>query len=207
MWSTEEYLKISQDWIKHRRYKKREKGQYWLPAEKFAEFFEELVLVKYKEDHQVICKQLESKDDSPFVLDLQLREPATISLSLVQEDKVCAPPGYRYATVRSFLQKLPKQPDQPAELELVRSTFHEPLKCTSVEVALTPGAYRFTADVDAQASEFGRLFVGTCDQERDCLLRQEAAGQGLLRLGGAQTAQRPACQPLHPAGREDAPRP
>ena len=56
--------------MKYRRYKKREKGLYWMPFNSFLEHIDSVVICKYKDDYHTIHKSLDSKGGNPLACEI-----------------------------------------------------------------------------------------------------------------------------------------
>lgn len=169
--------------MKHRRFKKRDKGQYWFSDDTLSQKFDSLIVVRYKEDHHIICKSLESKDDCPIVLDLEVKSQSVVSVNIVQKDRVCAPLGYEYSVLRYFLLNTSERGEdgKPSKfnLDVMKSSYVSDTKCTTIEANLKPGLYRLVCDVDSTASEFAKLFNITVYSEKKMMVHEQPASESL----------------------------
>lgn len=145
--------------MKYRRYKKREKGQYWLPFQSFIDHFESVIICRYRDDYHTMAFTMESKFSNPLCCEMTLSKATLMNFSFVQSDKICNPANYKYVTLRTFMVGIPSEKAAVQNPVLLKASYHEPAKCVSVEAKLEAGKYRIVADVDGDTGEFGRAFV------------------------------------------------
>jgi hypothetical protein len=184
-WTSEQYLRVKEDWIKYKRFKQTEQGWYWIPYDQFASKFSRVIVCKYRDDWHIMSRILESKNNGPVACDFRVKTPTSLSIGIFQIDEICADPGYKYSTLRTFLVKLPaeneKDPKQKVQ-ELIKGSYHLPMKCVTIEVKLEPAKYRLICDVESPPSEFGKVFSACFFSEKAISLRQEAAFDAMRNL-------------------------
>ena len=156
-WQTHQFVKISDDWMKYRRFKRRDRSGYWIKYSEVADFFESVVVCKYREDYQALWRTTESKNDGPILSELVVTESTTATITFVQPDEVCCAPDHQYSIFRTFLVQVPEPTkEEPNPLPvMVKAAYNNPGKVVFVDAKLEPGTYRLLADVDSPASEFG----------------------------------------------------
>lgn len=164
-WRSDQYLTISEDWMKYKRYRKREKNTIWLKMDRFNQCFEELVVCKYRDDYNIVAKQFESKNDNPIGCEVAVSEPTIVNFSVVQMDKLTAPKNYEYTVLRSFVSQHFDDYDVGIgkQHSLIRAAHHEGSRIIAVEMKLEAGLFKFVVDVESPEPELSRAHVRLVD--------------------------------------------
>lgn len=156
-WRTDQFVKISDDWMKYRRYKRRDKSGYWVKFSELQECFENVVVCKYRDDYQALWKATESKHDGPVLSELVISELTVATMTFIQPDEVCCAPDHKYSILRTFLVRIPEATkEEPNPLPvMVKAAYNPPGKVVFVDAKFEPGTYRLLADVDSPSTQFG----------------------------------------------------
>jgi Calpain family cysteine protease len=156
-WRTDQFVKISDDWMKYRRYKRRDRSGYWIKYGELREFFDSVVVCKYRDDYQALWKSTESKHDGPILSEFCVSETTTATITFIQPDEVCCASDHQYSKLRTFLLQIPESnKENPNPLPvMVKAAYNNPGKVVFVDAKLEPGTYRLLADLDSPPSEFG----------------------------------------------------
>jgi hypothetical protein len=164
-WRSDQYLKVSEDWMKYKRFRKREKNTFWMKMERFKECFDELVVCKYRDDYHIVTKQFESKNDNPIGCEVCVSEPTIVNFSVVQQDKLIAPKNYEYTVLRSFVSQHFDDYDVGIgkQHSLIRASHHEGSRIIAVEMKLEPGLFKFVVDVESPEPELSRAHVSAAN--------------------------------------------
>lgn len=158
-WNTEDYLQISEDWMKYKRYKKRE-SYYWITHDQFKEMFTEVIACMDRESGYHIQKSLDYKIASHMSCKISAKKSTILCLTITQPDRVCCSKDYEYATLRAFIVRQPKNGTNQDTTDVTKTAYFGPTRHSQIEMRLESGEYQFLFDVDCQATDFGRVFVG-----------------------------------------------
>ena len=157
-WRADQILKIGEDWMKYRRYKRRDKVGYWIKFSELAEMFDSIIVCRYRDDYHSLWKFAETKNDGPISCTIKTEELTQVSISLVQQDAVCCSPDHVYTIFRTFLLHYPEAEKGAPEPqpEIVKAAYNNPAKSVSVEARLESGKYRLMIDVESAHREIGQ---------------------------------------------------
>lgn len=167
-WSTEDYLHISEDWMKYKRYKKRE-SFYWMTLEEFTSNFTEVITCLNNEKKHHLQKQLEYRTSPAIAVEVEAKHTTILNIMAIQPDAVSNPKDYEYATLRSFLVRV-SNTESIEGTTVIKTAWHGPERDAIFETRLEPGSYKILYDVDCQQCDFGRNFVSQANLEYQHIL-------------------------------------
>jgi len=149
-WSAKDDLRITEDFRKHRNYKKPEKRSVWVPFDKLKDFFESLTICRYQDDLNNVAKSFVVKGSGNFGCSIDNREQTTFFIEILQESKVFRPQDYSYSKVRIFVLK---EKDYGIGIgkqhSLIKAAVnYKDQRSTFCELKLEPGKYKIVADVE-----------------------------------------------------------
>lgn len=157
-WNTEEYLKITEDWMKYRRYKKMD-SSFWINYDDFKNNFNSIICSSDRSDDFQIFKRLDYKNSGSAACQLDVTQSTVITISIGQLDIVNYPKEYEYTVIRSFILKenTHGKNDLKEPFELLKSVYHPAIRDNYIDIKLEKGHYKLLLDIEHRASDYGKL--------------------------------------------------
>jgi hypothetical protein len=158
-WSTDEYLQITEDWMKYKRFKKIE-NSFWISFDEFKGSFESVVCSMERSNDIHKLKRLEYKNLGLGACSIEVTKPTSLSVCIAQLDSVICPKDYEYTVIRSFLVKentKGKKDDQKEPFELIKSAYHPAVRDSHIDVKLEKGRYKLLLDIEPRATDYAKF--------------------------------------------------
>lgn len=90
-WSAKDDLRITEDFRKHRNFKRPERKSIWVPFSKLNEYFDSITICRYQDNLNNVAKSYVVKGSGNFGCSIDNKEQTTFFIEILQESKVFRP--------------------------------------------------------------------------------------------------------------------